>query len=82
MNQTIRTRFSHRENGPKINVTASNGQKMSVPYDHALDSVENHRAAVRAFLKRHGWANTWAGGEAPGGKGYIFVDTSAPGARL
>lgn len=82
MHQSITTSFKHGERGARINVKTSGGARMSVPYDHALDALDNHRAAARAMIERMKWGGKWAAGTADKSGRYVFVDTSAPGSWL
>jgi len=64
--------------GSRVKATAQAGS-MTVPWDHALDPAENHRAAAFALAKRLGWARDpswrtdWHGGALPNDTGYAFV---------
>lgn len=45
------------------------GKGVSVAYDHALDSMANHEAAAARALG----SKKLSGTEAPGGKGFVFI---------
>jgi hypothetical protein len=72
--QAIETRYLGATNyrGARVVVKAQAG-RVVVSWDHALDVMENHRAAARAFATRYGWAGTWRGGASSDGRGYVFV---------
>lgn len=51
--------------------------KLTLGWDDALDSDDNHRAAAMALVKRLGWDapcyGTWVRGSLPDGCGDVFV---------
>lgn len=54
--QAIRTRYHGPTNTRGSRITAScEADKLTVPYDHALDIGENHRAAALALAEKLGW---------------------------
>jgi hypothetical protein len=57
--------------GSRISARAQVG-RVYVPYDDALDSTENHKAAARALCERYGWKGTLVEGGLPEG-GTVFV---------
>lgn len=74
MFQAITTKFlgptNHR--GSRIKAYAQAGS-ITVPYDYALNSDDNHKAAAFALAQEWGWAGHWLGGSLPSGTGYAFV---------
>ena len=76
MRQAITTEYKGPTNhrGSRIIVRAQAG-RMTVPWDHALDVAENHRAAAMMFVAKWDWGepSDWVGGALPSG-GYVFVD--------
>lgn len=72
--QAITTAFHGPTNtrGSRIKATAYGGS-VTVGYDHALDSFENHEAAAKALQKKLGWSGKLQAGGLPNGKGYCFV---------
>lgn len=77
MSQAIVTRYygpTHTK-GSRIIARAEAGWT-SFPYDHALNSADNHAAAARKLADRYGWHGDWIGGAVPNGNGYVWVDTS------
>jgi hypothetical protein len=73
MFQAIQTRYWGPTNtkGAKIRARADAG-RLDVPYDHALDAQQNHRAAAEAFAKARGWQGKLIGGALHDGS-YAFV---------
>lgn len=76
--QGIQTKYCGPTNsrGARVKVWAQAGVKY-IPWDHALNADENHRAAAKAFAAEWEWHGRWIGGALPDGTGYLFVnDTS------
>jgi len=73
MYQAIETRFAGPTNhrGARIIVRAQAG-RMTVPWDHALNSDENHRVAAEMFAQKWGWGRVKGGANARG-DGYCFI---------
>lgn len=74
MVQAIVTQYhgptTHR--GSRITATSQAG-KVTVPWDHALSSEDNHRAAAMALVAKLEWPGDWEGGWLPTGNGCAFV---------
>jgi hypothetical protein len=72
--QAIVTRFAGPTNtrGSRVVASAQAG-RMTVGWDHALNSDQNHAEAARAFARKLGWTGTMHGGAMPNGRGYAFV---------
>ena len=73
--QAIETRYLGATNtkGGRIKATAWAGS-VTVPYDHALDVQDNHRAAQLALRHKLGWQGKYAQGGNAKGDGYVFVN--------
>ena len=73
--QAIETRYLGPTNtkGGRIKATAWAGS-VTVPYDHALNSEDNHRAAAMALVAKLQWPGTFAQGGNAKGDGYYFVN--------
>ena len=73
--QAIHTRYMGPTNtkGGRIKATAWAGS-VTVPYVHALNAEDNHRAAAGALLAKLGWQGTYAQGGDAKGDGYYFVN--------
>lgn len=57
--QSIRTRYHGPTDTRGSRIKAScEGGTLTVPYDHALNLGENHRAAALALAEKLGW-NRW-----------------------
>lgn len=73
--QAIETRYLGPTNtkGGRIKATSWAGS-VTVPYDHALNSEDNHRAAAMALVAKLQWQGTFAQGGNTKGDGYYFVN--------
>ncbi len=76
--QAIITRFltSTDTKGPRVKAKCDAGQ-IVVPWDHALETVQNHDAACAALVRKLGWdtggyGGKWIGGTLPEGLGTWF----------
>ena len=58
--------------GSRIIARAQAG-RISVPWDYALSSEENHDAAMCAFVEKWGWHGSWVRGARADGKGNVYV---------
>lgn len=72
--QAIVTKYLGATNtkGSRIKATASAGS-VTVGYDHALNSSENHDAACKALADKMEWSGVWVGGGTE--TGYVYVNT-------
>jgi hypothetical protein len=50
------------------------GKRITVSYNHALNSDKNHAAAAIALLERLGWTGTLQGGSTKAGMVWCFID--------
>ncbi len=48
--------------GTRIVATDGDGNRVSVPYDHALNPDQNHRVAMETLCRKLGWHGEIAGG--------------------
>jgi hypothetical protein len=80
MRQAIETKFigptNHR--GSRIKASAQGGS-ITVSYDHALNSEQNHTVAAHALATKLGWDGVLIGGGNAKGNGnvYVFAETDA-----
>lgn len=74
--QAITTKYLGPTNyrGARVKATCEAGS-VTVSWDHALGSEENHDAACRALALKLGWHGQWLGGDLPNtcGKAYVCV---------
>jgi hypothetical protein len=75
--QAIVTKYHGPTNsrGSRVIASAQAGRKI-VPWDHALNSENNHRAAALALANHYGWLDNGEhleAGAMPDGSGYCFV---------
>ncbi len=73
--QAIETKYLGPTNtkGGRIKATAWAGS-VTMPYDHALNAEDNHRAAALLLQTKFGWQGTFAQGGNAKGDGYVFVN--------
>ena len=73
----IQTKYLGPSNvrGPRVKAAASDGDRsppsITLGWDHALSSEENHLQACRALIRKMGWAGKWVAGSTR--EGYVFV---------
>jgi len=74
--QAIVTKYLPPTNlkGSRIKATAAAGS-LTLPWDHALNSEENHARAAEALANRFKWRSQWFMGGLPDDAGYCFVGT-------
>jgi len=50
--------------GSRISVTAADGgrKKVFLPWDHSLNTIENHAAAIEHYANLMGWGGHWVVG--------------------
>ena len=77
MRQAIETKYLGPTNsrGGRVKATAQAGS-VTVAWDHALDTDDNHTRAAEALRKKFGWEGKLLGGGKPDGSGnvYVFVE--------
>lgn len=74
--QAIETRYLGPTNyrGSRVKATAAAGS-VTLSWNDAFSSDENHAAAARALADKYGWGGNWVGGGNATGTGCIFVQT-------
>lgn len=75
MHQAIETKFHGPTNsrGSRVSAKASAG-RVTLSWNHALNSEDNHRAAARALAEKFKWKGEWVGGGMANDRGYVFVN--------
>jgi hypothetical protein len=75
MYQAIVTKYLGPSNvrGSRVKATAEAGS-VTLHWDDAKDTDQNHQAAARALAVKFGWDGIWHGGALPGNAGYVFVN--------
>ena len=78
MRQAITTKYLGPSNvrGARVKATCE-ARTIILPWNHALNVDDNHRAAARKLAELLEWNGTWYGG-APAGNGYCFVLADEP----
>lgn len=73
VNQAIQTKFHGPTNtrGSHIGARCA-AMRISVPYNHGLDTTGNHRAAALALAARLNWGGSWTTGVLADGS-YVHV---------
>ena len=71
--QAITTKYLGPTNfrGSRVKASAEAGS-VTISWDHALDTRQNHAAAALALLDRLGWTGEWVQGGTS--DGYVFVN--------
>ena len=74
MYQAITTKYLGPTNvrGSRIKATAA-AKSITVDYDDALNSADNHACAALNLAHQLQWGGRWYGGGSPDGAGYCFV---------
>lgn len=57
--------------GSRISATDGDGNRITLPYNHALNVAQTHAEAAVALCQKMGWHGTLIQGSLP--KGYVFV---------
>ncbi len=75
MRQAITTKYigPTDSRGARVKATAQAGS-VTLSWDHALDTDDNHLAAAKALQKKYGWTGTLCGGGLPNGSGNVYVE--------
>ncbi|MDK4729358.1 hypothetical protein [Rhizobium phaseoli] len=75
--QAITTKFFGPTNyrGSRVKATAEAGS-ITVSWDHALNSEQNHDAAAKALAEKFGWRGAWFSGGTPTGNCYVWVPSA------
>lgn len=73
--QAIITKFLGPTNnrGSRIKAKAYAGS-VTIEWDHALNSSQNHAAAAKALADKFSWKGTWFSGGMPSEDGDVFVN--------
>ena len=77
--QTIETKYHGPTNtrGSRISATASGCRKrVTVSYDHALNSENNHKAAALKLMEALNWTGRYVGGHTPTGMVFVHAQSS------
>lgn len=81
MRQAIHTRYLGPTNTrPSRIVAQADAGRLVIPWDHARNVADNHRAAALAFAARYGWGDRWQGGGLSDGT-YAWVRLESEAAR-
>ena len=54
----------------------SQAKAITISWDHALNSGDNHKRAARVLAVKLDWKGVWSGGALPSENGYAFVQAS------
>jgi len=78
MRQAITTKYLGPTNSRGSRVKARcQAKSLTVPWDHALDPTENHKAAARMLQEQLQWSGQLVGGWDHEEKGvFVIVDTN------
>jgi hypothetical protein len=80
--QTIETKYLPYTNcrGSRVKARSSGGHSVTVDWDYALNSEENHIAACKALVEKLQWQGTFQGGGTE--RGYVFTNMAANWLRV
>lgn len=72
--QAIETKFIGPTNtrGSRVKASAQAGS-VTIGWDHALNTDENHAKAAQALADKYGWEGNMVGGGNAAGNGNVFV---------
>lgn len=84
MRQSISTKYLGATNyrGSRVKARSSSGLSLTVSWDDALGSDENHTAAARALAAKLGWSGRWVAGGASDGRGNVYVNDDGDGFEI
>lgn len=79
MRQSITTKYSGPTNskGSRVSAVSSGGLRLSLSWDDALNSEENHTLAAISLANKYEWPGKWAAGCTK--DGYVFVNVDGSG---
>lgn len=69
----VRYRGPTGSSGSRLIASESDGKRVSVPYDHALDDYGNYERAAYDLAKRMGWSGRLIGGSYKGDYFFVFA---------
>lgn len=77
--QAIQTKYHGPTDarGSRVSARCEAG-RITVPWDHALNSCQNHESACLALLQKLQWSGTYVGGCLPDGS-YVWTDAIGAG---
>ena len=75
MRQAISTRYIGPTNfrGSRIKATSGGGLSITLHWDYAFNSENNHATAAYALADKYGWAGQWFGGATADGYAWVCV---------
>lgn len=79
MLQAIQTRYFGPGNvkDSRIKAISASGLSVTLPYKHAWDADQNHKAAAEVLRVKLGWNGAMVGGSLPcGDRAWVFVEGS------
>lgn len=78
--QSVSTKYIGPTNSreSRCKATASGGASLTIIWDDALNTEDNHRAAAAALIRKLAWGNPeyWIAAGGPKDDGHVFVDAS------
>ena len=61
--------------GSRITASDGDGNRITVPYDHAVSLAANHRAACLALCAKLGWHGELVGGHTRPGMAWVWANS-------
>ena len=76
--QAITTKYlGPTDNYPsRVRAITACGTKITLPWQHSLDSDDNHKRAALALAQKLGWQGTYQGGHTKDGMIFAVIDDS------
>ena len=81
MRQSISTKYISATDfrGTRVKARSSSGLSVTVSWNDALGTDENHTAAAQALAAKLGWSGRWIAGGAGDGRGNVYVNDDGDG---
>ena len=81
MRQSISTKYLGATNtrGSRVKAKTSSGLSLTLSWDDALNTDENHKAAAVALASKLKWTGRWVAGADRDGRGNVYVQDDGDG---
>ena len=76
MRQSIQTKYIGPTNtrGSRVSATSASGHRLTLEWDDAMNTDDNHKAAAQALARKLDWHGVWACGATPHGCVFVMQD--------
>jgi hypothetical protein len=84
MRQSISTKYLGATNtrGSRVKAKSSSGLSVTLSWDDALNTDDNHQAAALALASKLNWLGRWVAGGDRDGRGNVYVNDDGDGFSL